>query len=284
MNSTAVISLCNSAHLDVWKLTSELLPIQIEAEFFRVYVPLDEIEMFRKVTPSIFQVCPQDEYGKEYRETLETKCLLANNRERFGWYLQQFLKIEILLASPEERLVIWDADCVPLKPIKTFSYLGNPIYMRASNEYNEIYFENIKRLLGLARIQDFSFVVPSFPMKKFWLKTLVDELSRQTNGVRWWQAIMDSTDFSQRSGFSETETIGTWVANKYPAEWSTYPGKWERRGQKRFGYARNFTTEKLLRHTSKHSLDIVSFENWDTRGMKLLLKRLKEVFQGIEYK
>ena len=280
MNSTAVITLCNSAHIDVWKLTSELLPRQIEANSFRVYVPLDEIELFQKVTPSVFEVLPQNEYGGEYFESLSQACSLANNVGRFGWYLQQFLKIEILLASPEDYLVIWDADCVPLKPITTFNSTGEPVYMLASNEYNETYFENIERLLGLKRVQNFSFVIPSFPVKKLWLQMLTEELTERSGENSWWKAIMDSTDFGLRSGFSETETIGTWVANKYPGQWSTYPGNWERRGQKEFGYAKNFSVEKLLRRTSQSSLDIVSFENWDTRGRKLVYKRLKEMFPG----
>lgn len=278
MNSTAVITLCSSAHMDVWKLTSELLPRNIKANSYRVYVPVEEIELFRKMTPLIFEVLPQNQYGGEYYDALSQACSLANNVGRFGWYLQQFLKIEILLASPEEHLVIWDADCVPLKPITTFSRIGEPLYMLASNEYNEAYFENIERLLGgLKRVQDFSFVIPSFPVKKLWLQELVEELSERNQGNSWWKAIIDSTDFSLRSGFSETETIGTWVANMYPRQWSTYPGKWERRGQKEFGYARNFSVEKLLRRTRKSSLDIVSFENWDIRGINLVYKRLKEM-------
>jgi hypothetical protein len=230
------------------------------------------------VSPSVFEVLPQNAYGREYLESLSHACSLANNLGRFGWYLQQFLKIEILLASPEEQLVIWDADCVPLKPIRTFNSSGEPIYMLASNEYNESYFENIERLLGgLRRVQDFSFVIPSFPVKKLWLQELTEDMSQRSGGNSWWKAIIDSTDFSLRSGFSETETIGTWVANKYPGQWSTYPGKWERRGQKEFGYARNFSVEKLLRRTRKYSLVIFSFENWDVRGIKLVYKRLKEM-------
>jgi hypothetical protein len=243
-------------------------------------VPYDEIELFRKMTPAIFEVLPQNEYGHEYFESLSQACSLANNAERFVWYLQQFLKIEILLASPEDHLVIWDADCVPLRPITTFNSIGDPVYMLASNEYNAPYFENIERLLGLTRVQDFSFVIPAFPVKKLWLLGLVEELSERSGQNFWWKAIISSTDFSLRSGFSETETIGTWVANRHPGQWSTYPGKWERRGQKEFGYARNFSVEKLLRYTSKTSLDIVSFENWDIRGMKLVYKRLREMFLG----
>lgn len=282
MKSTAVITLCSSAHIDVWKLTSKLLPKQIDADSFRVYVPAVEMEMFRKVSPPTFEVCSQSDYGGCYYDLLYEACLNATNEGRFGWYLQQFLKIEILLSSPEDNLVIWDADCVPLKPIKTFSLDGSPIYMLVSNEYNEAYFENIERLLGLSRVQDFSFVIPSFPVKKKWVETLAKELNERSGQDGWWNAIIRSTKFELRSGFSETETIGTWVANKYAEEWSTSPGKWERRGQKEFGFAKNFSIEKLLRRTDKYALDIVSFENWDVRGLKLVFKRLRELFSSNE--
>jgi hypothetical protein len=99
--------------------------------------------------------------------------------------------------------------------------------------------------------------------------------------MEWFDAIMQTTDFALKSGFSETETLGTFVTNLHAGEWSTFKGVWERRGQKRFGYARNFTTTKVVKAAQKAGLDIVSFENWDVRGIRLVLRRLLEKWQRI---
>jgi hypothetical protein len=86
---------------------------------------------------------------------------------------------------------------------------------------------------------------------------------------------MGTTDFSLRSGFSETETLGTWVANSYPGEWTSRIGSWERFGQSRFGLARSIGTEELIVIGKKHNLEIISFENWDVSKIKKIIGVLK---------
>jgi hypothetical protein len=89
------------------------------------------------------------------------------------------------------------------------------------------------------------------------------------------------TDFDLPSGFSEFETLGTWVSNSYPDQWTTAPIAWERLGQSRFGYAKDFEVEELLNIGTAENLDVVSFENWDVRGWRKLLnvsKTLPKLF------
>ncbi len=274
--TTQVITICSLNHSDVWKLTSRLIPEYISADEYVVFVPEEELSEFKLITDYRVTVRSQGELGALYIEKLRTKIQSAENLNRFGWYLQQFFKIEALLTSTADRLVIWDADCVPVKRVETFDLDGKPKYMVGAFEYNDSYFEAIMRLTGLSRIQNFSFVIPSFPITKEWICEFEEFVSSRNFGVPWYDAILETTDFSLKSGFSETETLGTFIANLHPEEWTTFQGTWERRGQKRFGYARKFSPKKIVKVAAKAQLDIVSFENWDVRGVRLVVKRLVE--------
>lgn len=273
---TQVITICSLAHRDVWKLTSNLLPRFIRADEFLVFVPEDEVLEFTKLTNSNVKVCSQSELGVDYSAKLWGRVTAADNSSRYGWYLQQFLKIEALLSSDADYLIIWDADCVPVKKIETFDISGRPIYMVGADEYHQSYFDLISKLLNLQRVQSFSFVIPGFPISRTWVQEFADCIAFKNEGKTWFDAILDTVDFSLKSGFSETETLGTYVANYHPGEWSTFSGTWERRGQKRFGYARTFSAKKIVKVATDANLDIVSFENWDVRGIKLILRRLSE--------
>jgi hypothetical protein len=268
--TSTVISICSKSHADVWKLTSTFLPRFVKASRYIVYVPESEMEFFRDITCEHIEIGSQEKLGIMFKSLLENQFRDGSNLRRFGWYLQQFYKIEALVRCETDLVAIWDADCVPVSEIELFNHRGQIVYVNSSHEYHKAYFENIEKLLGLKRIQDSSFVIPGFPMKKTWVQAFV-EFVEARNNLPWYEAIMTTTDFDLGSGFSETETLGTWVANSYPGEWATRPGTWERFGQSRFGYARNLTPEKLLRIGTKYDLEIITFENWDVRGIKKLL-------------
>lgn len=279
--STTVITICSLGHADVWRLTTELMPRFVEADDYLVFVPEQEVEVFREITNKRFEVHSQDDLGAQYREELHREVLKSGNEQRFGWYWQQFLKIDAVIKDSNERQIIWDADCVPLTEIELFDGQGLPVYMRAT-EFHGTYFDAIERLTGLKRIQDFSFVIPGFPIFSTWMEELIDEIE-QSHGVPWFRAIMMTTDFSQRSGFSETETMGTWIANRKPNQWTTSVHPWERRGQSRFGFAKDFSPQELVALGKRNGLEIVSFENWDLPSAKAsatIASRLQRIFSN----
>ena len=271
-SGTTVVSICSLSHSDVWKLTSSLLPIFVEAENYFVFVPESEISAFKKITNPQIQILSQGILGQDYYHSLRNIISSRDNEKRFGWYLQQFYKIEALIKMDGSRLVIWDADCVPVKQIKLFNSSGDPIFMRASQENHPVYFETISKLLKISKIQNFSFVIPGFPILKSWVYEFIADLESQSD-LTWHESIIRGTPFEEASGFSETETLGTWIANKHPNSWDTIPGNWERHGQRRFGYARDLSVEAILKLGKRHNLDIISFENWDSRSLVVRLKR-----------
>lgn len=251
----------------MWRLTSHLLPEFVHAESYVVYVPDDEQEAFRNFTNSNVEVRSQKLLDRGYTEKLTTAMEEKGNLPRLGWYRQQFYKIQALLDSDKDAQVIWDGDCVPVKPQSLFSRDGQPQYMRA-REMHQPYFEMIQRLMGLSRVQDFSFVIPGFPMLKPWGNEFVDYVAEKNQGRAWSDAIISTTDLGLASGFSETETLGTWVANLKQGQWSAFDVAWERLGQSRFGPAKSFTPESIVALGAEQNFDIISFENWDVAKKK----------------
>ena len=248
----------------------------MEADKHYVFVPKDEVDAFGPITDSRYEIRTQESLSSAYRDSLQDATALAGNSVRFGWYLQQFNKIQALQDVAADELIIWDADCVPLRPIKMFTSERLPIFMEASEKHLP-YFETIDRLLGLPRIHTHSFVVPGFPIRKAWALEFIDTIRRIHDPLDWADAIISSTDLRLQSGFSETETLGTWISHSHPGEWETSRLSWERKGQSKYGFARDFSTEALIALGETEGIDIVTFENWDLprlEGGKIGLRAL----------
>jgi hypothetical protein len=278
INNTTVISLCSIEHAEVWRLTSRLLPRYVVADKYVVYVPNDQVSKFIEITDSRIEVLSEDLLGNSYINSLKEKVKLSGNLQRYGWYLQQFYKIEALLLSNSNNVIIWDSDCVPVREIKLFTDNQRPVYMQASTEFNPIYFKTIEKILGMQRVHDFSFIIPGFPIPSKWAQEFVQYIADHYE-LNWYDSIIKNTPFQEMSGFSEYETLGTWVANKYPNSWSKIEVKWERLGQSRFGYARDFNEESIVAIGETYGLHVISFENWDHRGIKKYLNWIKVCLQ-----
>lgn len=233
----------------------------ISADSYEVYVPSAEVEDFRKISGEV-AVRTQEELSASYLGLLEAAVSNAHNEARLGWYLQQFHKIEALRQSSDSRLIIWDADCVPVARRELFDQKGLPIFMEAT-ERHAAYFETIRRLFGPIDFQPFSFVIPGFPILGEWASSFVSALESRFPGKTWFEAIISATDLSLKSGFSETETLGTWMAYTYRGSWTSRPVAWERLGQSRFGKASRFSPSDLEELGKKKELEVISFENWD---------------------
>jgi hypothetical protein len=244
------------------------------ADKYVVYVPNDQVSKFIEITDTRIEVLSEDLLGNSYIDNLKEKVKLSGNLQRYGWYLQQFYKIEALLLSNSNNVIIWDSDCVPVREIKLFTDNQRPVYMQASKEFNPIYFKTIEKILGMQRVHDFSFIIPGFPMPSKWAQEFVQYIADYYE-LNWYDSIIKNTPFQEMSGFSEYETLGTWVANKYPNSWSKIEVNWERLGQSRFGYARDFNEESIVAIGEKYGLHVISFENWDHRGIKKYLNWVK---------
>ena len=152
---------------------------------------------------------------------------------RAGWYFQQFLKMAICdLVELADHYLIWDSDTVALAPM-TFFNDQDQILVQPSGENHQPYFDFTQRTLGFKRQVKFSFVSEHMMVRKAYMIELIQEfMARAPEGVHWVEYILGSVESQHLfgSGFSEYETYGNYVAQKYPGEYL-----WRQLKSTRFG-------------------------------------------------
>lgn len=258
-----VISVCSAKDLSVWKVTASHLTNFINAAEFVVIVPETDLEQFQAATPLPIKVINEKIYTDQIHKLLKPK-FNEQNKGRYGWYLQQLIKLIALSeAKSDETYLIWDADSVPLKPLVFHS--SNKLGYYKATEHHLPYFETISRLLGLRKIVSHSFIAQCFPARGAWVREFILFIESRKN-LSWLEAIVEATDFREGSGFSEYETLGTFFSHKYANEIYFMDRKWQRLGNSLIG-----GIEKLDQPLSKlllHQFDYAAFEVWDNPSKK----------------
>ena len=239
--------------LRLWKFASALVPRFVQADSYTVVVPDAEVLDFKRVTAKPFQVQPESVYlAREMRVYLET-AMGGARPERVGWYLQQLLKLEAVrrIAQSGSHAIIWDADNVPLRRLELFRSGKIPLLLKGSNlDVHLPYYQHIHDLLGLDRLQPNSFIAQAMPVDPRWIDKLVSLIEARHKKL-WWQALVDTTDFNEKSGFSEYEILGSIAFHFYPGTWAwseekilrdtrargQVPSLWFLAGLRRNGYA-----------------------------------------------
>lgn len=256
---TTVFSVCAGRDIDVWSVASKYVKRYIDAEKYVVIVPDREVEQFRRCTDSSFQVLPESECIGRYEPQIR-KIAAAGAKERLGWYSQQLIKISYLeTAGDDEVFLIWDADTIPLKPLKFVDDDGALRYYQG-DEFHRPYFASIRKLLGIEKQVNYSFVAQCFPIRGSWAKEFFSYIETQHRRT-WIEALIESVDFREACGFSEYETLGTYISYAHPLEIRLATGSWERCGRSVTGDVRYLEWWPFKRQLRRD--DFVSYERWD---------------------
>lgn len=135
-----------------------------------------------------------------------------------GWYFQQLLKMGFALSEyARNNYLIWDSDTIPLKSIlfvsKDCKYLIN-----TKEEYHTPYFDTIKRLLGIDKLIQGSFITEHMPIDVICMRSLINDIEKNQNilGDYWFEKIINATSGKDRYEFSEFETYGNYCITNYP--------------------------------------------------------------------
>lgn len=150
---------------------------------------------------------------------------------RGGWYYQQFLKMIFCYKCTGNYYMSWDMDTVPLRDIELFEDAGKPVFGLKS-EHNPGYFKTIDNLLGLKKNIDGSFISEHMIFNKNYMEELIRIICGEPGKEdTFWRKIIESIDDDYISlGFSEFETYGTFVTDKYPDSYCYSKFKSFRRG------------------------------------------------------
>lgn len=143
---------------------------------------------------------------------------------KFGWYLQQFIKIVYSKRCTDDYYLLWDSDTVPLREVELFDKLGKP-YFDYKTEYHKPYFETIALLFtGLSKQIDYSFISEHMLINTSFMQALIKEVedNDNLNGCGFEEKVINSMSVDIESGcsFSEFETYGNYVFAKFPDSYS----------------------------------------------------------------
>jgi hypothetical protein len=279
-----VLSVCARKHIDTWRSAAAAQLRFLAAKDRLVIVPRPDYQAFRDVTPRCIRVEPEDEYLSEFGPALRHAIETAGTTHRYGWYLQQYLKLEaIRRLSREQRAVIWDADTVLLKPVHFFDAEGNPLFFPAT-EHHIPYFTTISRAFGLDKSVQPSFVAQCIPVPSGLPARFFAGL--EASGESWFRRLISATDFREQSGFSEYETLGTFFAAESGSiTWQT--DGWIRDGWRYFDSPEDALQHPQRRHARPAAF--VAFEDWlvperstfESRGHRnRLVRRGRKLFFG----
>lgn len=189
-----------------------------------------------------------------------------NAEKRTGWYFQQFLKMGYCFVATEDYYMSWDADTVPLKEIKMFTDEGAPFFS-IKKEYNEDYFDTIKKLLGCDKQIKDSFIAEHMMFNTEIMKELIQKIANNDNRNSWFINILlaVSKEALPHAGFSEFETYGTYVVLNHPDVYKFKDVVALRTAKRIFG---NLPKEDVMLWLAKH-YQTASFEKWDEQFIDL---------------
>lgn len=191
----------------------------------------------------------------------------------YGWYFQQFLKMGFALSQyAEDEYVVWDSDTFPLKKLDFKD--GEDYLFTGKTEYHIPYFTTMKKLIGLNKTEQHSFIAEHMIFNVKVMQELIAKINNSNAiGETWYEKILSIIDPKVHQGFSEFETYGTYYISNY----NTYKIRilnTMRDGGKLFG--RGVTTEEL--NNVKHLCDTISFELQDFPPFPKNLRCISQIY------
>lgn len=268
-----IISLCCKQDAKTWLFANKAIIKFIPAKKYTVIVPDPEIALFQDISNPQFTIQPESFYSEGFHAKIASH-LPSHRHTHIRWYLQQFIKLEILNRLKENiNAVLWDGDTVPLEFINFIDDDGKLRYF-VGVENHHPYFETVKQLLDIDRQVSHSFISQSFPIKSQWFQEFKKTVEYRS-GKPWFEAILNAINFSQNNAFSEYETLGNFIALNHPNEISFSHEPWLRLGNSEIGDVSLLNASISLNKLGSYKY--VSFEKWD-RARPYFLKVILPIF------
>ena len=136
---------------------------------------------------------------------------------RVGWYLQQFIKMAFAYKTDLKNYLVWDADTLMLNPIQFFDDAGRMLYDNSRIWADDVFNKTVRAILGYPRDCAETYIVEHMMMDTECIRDLIKTIAGDRPVHDFWKIILDkiSDDDLIYGGFSEFETIGTFMNKKY---------------------------------------------------------------------
>lgn len=273
---TVLISCCIARDLDIWSYSSAALRLKVRADKFITVVPRKDKYKFETQNNEKFKiVCDEEVLSERQYRHIASK---FPNKDDFGWYLQQFIKLEMMRKYAIEgyNVIIWDADTIPLKSITFFK--KNQLHLFKGNEHNQPYFDTIYKILGIMPEYSGSFVAQSIAADAEMITDFFDTISPDCPEI-WIEKVLHHLNASDSRAFSEYETLGAFLMYKYKERVVIRKARWIRSGAILFGTPQKYKKWKFFLVLLGYWH--ITFEHWQytnesfpKRVVSVLLRRI----------
>jgi hypothetical protein len=191
----------------------------------------------------------------------------------FGWYLQQFLKIEYCRQSASRYCLVWDADTVPLRGFQFLDATGR-IYLTKAKEFHEPYFHTFGELFAVSAPSTQSFISQHMFVECSAMRSMCSMIEERHKVDHWTDAlgtILESHP-DRANLFSEYETYANYMLLHEAEKVVTRNLSWER-GESNRTWA---VPSHQLDAARRRGLDFVAYESKDATWSRALLKSLEK--------
>ena len=268
--------------IDTVLINSDSLFRYLPVKNIYIAAPSEVREKIDPLNDSRFIFVNENEFCdvKKIRELYSLRT--SENPGRFGWYVQQFIKMSFSFFTQDDYYLIWDSDTIPLKPAEFFADDGRP-YFDMKTEYNPPYFATMSRILpGVKKAVRKSFISEHMIIRSEYMREMIREIESSANleGNNFQEKIMnavDSEDLSE-AGFSEYETYGNYVMARHNGSYILRDWRSLRHGGRFYSDIRQVSGENLRWFAEKY--DAVTFEKFSERSRIAKFVRT-ETFQKI---
>jgi hypothetical protein len=256
-----VVTTCRARDLPILEITARKLVEHVPFRALCVVAPDNDCRQIRSRLGREVQVIAENEFipGMTINDLRALK--LPHFPQAAGWYFQQLLKLQFaFVESNDDYYLIWDADTVPLRPMRFFDCKGRMLLTKAT-EYHAPYFETYRMLFGEDAHREFSFIAQHMVVQKSIAREMLASIERRMEGDgNWAWKIMKSLPATGDNLFSEFETYGHYVKNHYHERVVFVERRWLREGTKQVSGLPSGADLKAL----ASEFDFVAFERAST--------------------
>lgn len=246
---------------------------------FTVAVPSRDVAAVRRGLAGMATVIDENTLLDGFDRDSYSKRPIAHFPRSFGWYLQQFLKIEYCRQCSSEYCLVWDADTVPLVPLKFLDGSGR-ILLTKADEFHHPYFHTFRELFGAPPPALNSFISQHMFVDCSSMRAMCKRIEETHCVSHWTEALARILEKhpDRENLFSEYETYANYMLLFEPDKVAVRDLRWSRSEN------RGIWTlpRQQLAEARAAGLSFAAYESNDALLSRILLKSLENSPEAVK--